>query len=315
MRRVIVLAFIWGWSFLFIKVSLRGMTPATVAFSRVALGLVVMLGVLRIRGLSLPRERRMWRHFAVMGLLYSAVPFTLLAWAEQHITSALTSVVNASTPLFAAVAAAIALAERLRRPQIVGLALGFVGVGVASGISAADLTGSSTVGVGAGLAASACYGFSFAYAQRHVVGIPPLVAANGQLVMATLLTAPFAVLTSVREGLHLEPRILVSIGLLGMVGTGLAYLLNYQSIADIGPTKASLVTYLVPVVAVALGVAFLGEPFHLRIFFGGSLVILGIALLQGRIGRTRADATIDLAMAQPAGAAPEGGGPAVRAGS
>jgi drug/metabolite transporter (DMT)-like permease len=300
-----MLAFIWGWSFLFIKVALRGMTPATVAFSRVALGMIVMLGVLRIRGLHLPRDKRMWRHFAVMGLMYSAVPFTLLAWAEQHITSALTSVVNASTPLFAALAAAIALGERLKRPQVVGLFLGFAGVGVASGISAADLSGSSTIGVGAGLAASACYGFSFAYAQRHVVGIPPLVAANGQLVMATALTLPFAVLTSVRDGLHLEPRILLSIGLLGMVGTGFAYLLNYQSIADIGPTKASLVTYLVPVVAVALGVAFLGEAFHLRILLGGLLVVVGIALLQERLTGGQADRTITLATAQPAGAAPD----------
>src|SRR5438067_10590253 len=128
MRRVLLLAFIWGWSFLFIKVGIEGMTPATVACTRIALGMAVMLLVLRNRGLSLPRDRTMWRHFAVMGLGYSALPFTLLAWGEQHITSALTSVVNASTPLFAAIAAAVGLGERLRRGQLVGLGLGFFGV-------------------------------------------------------------------------------------------------------------------------------------------------------------------------------------------
>lgn len=284
MRRVVILAFIWGWSFLFIKVAVEGMTPAMVAFGRIGLGMVVMLAILRARGQALPRDRVMWRHFMVMGLAYSAVPFTLLAWGEEHITSALTSVLNASTPLFAAVASAVALSERLRKGQLAGLALGFVGVAVAAGLGGDDVAGSSLVGVGAALAASSCYGFSFAYARRNLMDAPALVAACGQLVAGAIWIAPLALVTTAsRGGIDMEPHRLAAIGLLGVVGTGFAYVLNYQSIAEIGATRASLVTYLVPIVAVTVGVVFLSEPFHLQLILGGALTVAGIALLQERI--------------------------------
>ena len=287
MRRVVLLSLIWGWSFLLIKVALGGMTPATVAFARIALGMVVMLVVLRVRQVSLPRDLRTWRHFAVMGLAYSAVPFTLLAWSEQHITSALTAVVNASTGLFTAVAAAIGLGERLRRPQLLGLAIGITGVGVAAGLSRRDLGSSSGAGILATLAVSGLYGFSFVYAQRHLAATPPLVAATGQLVTGAALALPLALGTSLADGFSPNARQLVAITVLGMVGTGLAYVLNYQSIAAIGSTKASLVTYLVPIVAVTAGVVFLDEAFHLRLLVGGALVIAGMALVQGRFRRLR----------------------------
>ena len=283
MRRVILLAFIWGWSFLFIKVAVEGMTPSMVAFGRIGLGMVVMLGILRARGQSLPRDRALWRHFFVMGLMYSAVPFTLLAWGEQHITSALTSVLNASTPLFAAVASAVALSERLHKGQIAGLLLGFAGVAVAAGLGGDDVAGSSLVGVAAALLASACYGFSFAYARRNLMDAPPLTAACGQLVAGAIWITPLALVTTWSRGIDMEPHRLAAIGLLGVVGTGFAYVLNYQSIADIGATRASLVTYLVPIVAVTVGVLFLSEPFHLQLIVGGVLTVVGIALLQERI--------------------------------
>jgi drug/metabolite transporter (DMT)-like permease len=287
MRRIVLLAFIWGWSFLFVKVAIEGMTPATVACTRIALGMSVMLVVLRARGLSLPRSRTMWRHFAVMGLGYSAVPFTLLAWGEQHITSALTSVLNASTPLFAAVFAAVGLGERLRRSQVAGLVLGFVGVAVAAGLGGSDVGTSSWLGVGAVILGSAFYGFSFYYARRFLQETPALVAASGQLVAGTLFALPLAVWTTAQDGLSLDAHRVVAIVLLGAFGTGIAYVINYQSIAEIGATRASLVTYLIPIVAVTVGVVFLSEPFHLRLLVGGGLTVLGIALLQSRLRMLR----------------------------
>ena len=287
MHRVVLLAFIWGWSFLLIKVALGGMTPATVGFARIALGMVVMLGVLAARRAPLPRDLRTWRHFAVMGLAYSALPFTLLAWGEQHITSALASVVNASTGLFTALAAAVGLAERLRPIQLAGLGLGFAGVAVAAGVTTGDLASSSAAGVAATLAVSACYGFSFVYARRHLTAVPPLVAACGQLVTGAVLAAPLAVATSVSDGFSPTWRQLLAVAALGAVGTGIAYVVNYRSIAQLGPTRASLVTYLVPIVAVTVGVVFLDEPFHLRLVLGGVLTVAGIALVEGRIRRVR----------------------------
>ncbi|MDP8938018.1 MAG: DMT family transporter [Actinomycetota bacterium] len=286
MRRLALLAFIWGWSFLFIKVAVAGMTPSTVAATRIALGMVVLLAVMRAKGLRLPTERTWWRHFTVVALTGSAVPFTLLAWGEQHITSALTAVLNASTPLFAALFVAAMLGERLRGWQWSGLALGFAGVGVAAGVGSDDLAGSSLAGEAAAVAAGACYGLAMTYTKAHLVSIPPLVAAAGQLVMATILLTPVAVATTASQGISLTPRRVAAITLLGVFGTGFAYVLNYRSIAELGATVASAVTYLVPVVAVSVGVLFLGEDFHLRLVAGGLLTVGGIALLN-RDGQRR----------------------------
>lgn len=287
-----ILAFIWGWSFLFIKVAVRGMTPATVAWGRVALGAAVMLVVLRARRTALPprSERAQWRHFVVLAVTYNAVPFTLLAWAEQHISSALAAVLNASTPLFAAVLTAVLLGERLRRAQLAGLLLGFVGVAVAAGVGGGDLTGSSLWGELAVVGVSACYGFGFTYAQRHVAGIAPVVIAGGQLLAATVILFPVAAVTTVTQGFELTPTRALSIVLLGVVGTGIAYLINYRSIAELGSTKASVVTYLVPVVAVTVGVVFLHEAFEVGLVVGGALTIVGIAMLHGRLLPARTSA-------------------------
>jgi drug/metabolite transporter (DMT)-like permease len=281
MRRLLLLGFIWGWSFLFIKVAVDGMTPTTVACLRVALGAAVLHLWLRRKGLSLPRDRTTWLHFAFVGSIGSAVPFTLLAWGEERITSALTAVVNASTPLFTAVAAAALLGERLRSVQLLGLAAGFVGVGVAAGIGVADLTGSSLAGVGASTLAGLCYGLSVTWMRRHLTGIPPVVAAAGQLTAATMLLTPFAATTTLVDGFDVTARRLVALIILGVVGTGVAYLLFYRVVADLGATRASLVTYVVPAVAVTVGVVFLDEPFAARIVLGALLIVAGIVFVNG----------------------------------
>ena len=296
-----ILAFIWGWSFLFIKVAVQGMTPATVAWARVTLGAAVMLVVLRARRTRLPprSDRAQWRHFVVLAITYNAVPFTLLAWAEQHISSALAAVLNASTPLFAAALTAVLLGERLRAAQLAGLFLGFVGVAVAAGVGGDDFSGSSLWGELAVVGVSACYGFGFTYAQRHLAGIAPVVTAGGQLLAATLILLPVAAVTTAAQGLELTPTRALSIVLLGVVGTGIAYLINYQSIAELGSTKASVVTYLVPVVAVVVGVLFLDEAFEVGLVVGGGLTIVGIAMLHGRLLPARGGGARPNLAAQP----------------
>jgi len=120
---------------------------------------------------------------------------------------------------------------------------------------------------------------AFAYMRKHLIAIEPAVAAAGQLVTATLLSLPLAIGTSITSGFHLDPHIVVSIVLLGVVGTGFAYILNYRVIADLGATRASLVTYVIPVVAVTVGVLVLSEPFEWSLVYGGALIIAGIALV------------------------------------
>jgi len=286
MRRLLLLSFIWGWSFLFIKVAVAGLTPATVAALRVGLGAAVLLGFVRARGLPLPRAQEWWRHFVVVALVGSALPFTLLAWGEQHISSALAAVLNASTPLFAALFARLLLGDRLRRGQVAGLLLGFAGVAIAVGLAVEDLTGAALGGELAAVGAGAGYGLAFAYTRRHLTTLPAVVAAAAQLATATLLLAPLAIVTSVRQGFHPTPTRVAAVLLLGVMGTGVAYVLSYGLIADVGPTRAALVTYVIPIVAVTVGVLFLDESFSFRLLVGGGLTISGIALLN----RTRSGA-------------------------
>ena len=282
MRRLFLLAFIWGWSFLLIKVAVGGMTPPTVAAIRLALGAAVVLVVVRARRWALPRGWRWWRHFLFVGMFGSALPFTMLAWGEQDVSSALTAVLNASTPLFAAIMARILLGDRLRFVQVGGLLLGFLGVAVAAGIGDSDLVDSSRLGEAASVAAGACYGLSFAYARRHLMELAPLLAAAGQLVAGTLLLMPAAVATTVRGGFDVNARQALAVVLLGVLGTGIAYVISYRLIADVGPTRAATVTYLIPIVAVTVGVVFLHEPFSIRIVVGGVLTVAGIAILGAR---------------------------------
>jgi drug/metabolite transporter (DMT)-like permease len=281
-RRLILLAGIWGWSFLLIKVIVEGAPPSFLAWGRIALGMLVVFAFLRRAGQGLP-ARRYWGHLLVLGLTMSVLPFMLIGWGEQRIASALTAVVNACTPLFTAAFAAWLLGERLRRPQLAGLLVGFLGVAVVAGVGGGDLAGSSLAGVLAVVLASAGYGFGFAYAHRFTEGLSALQLSLGQLLAGTLLLAPVAAGDLAGGRVDLGPLGLLCLLLLGALGTGYAYLLNYRTLQESGATVASLVTYLVPIVGVAAGVLVLGEPFSVRLVLGGLVVVLGVALVQDRL--------------------------------
>jgi drug/metabolite transporter (DMT)-like permease len=281
-RRLFLLAFIWGWSFLFIKVILEDAPPTFLAWGRIALGLAVLAVALLRSGQGLP-ERRYWGHLLVLGLTMSVLPFMLIGWGEEHVSSALASVLNACTPLFAAGFAAGLLGERLRLPQLVGMAFGFFGVAVAAGLGGGDLAGSSLLGSAAVVLASAGYGFGFAYANRFTTGLSALQLSFGQLLAGTVLLAPLAAVDVAAGRVDLGPGAALCLVLLGALGTGYAYLLNYRTLQESGATVASLVTYLVPLVAVAAGILVLDEPFSLSLVLGGLIVVLGVALVQGRL--------------------------------
>jgi drug/metabolite transporter (DMT)-like permease len=197
------------------------------------------------------------------------MPFTLIAWGEEHITSALTSVLNACTPLFTAAFAAWLLHQRLRPPQIAGLVIALGGVAILAGLGGGDLVGSSLLGTLAVVTGTAGYGFGFAYANRFASQLTPML--------------PVAGLDAASGSLHLRWLGLLCLVLLGAVGTGYAYLLNYRTLQESGAIVASLVTYLIPIVGVAAGVLVLDEPFSYRLVLGGAIVVLGIALTQGRL--------------------------------
>jgi drug/metabolite transporter (DMT)-like permease len=288
--RLAVLALLWGSSFLFIEVSLDGLAPTQIVLVRLCAGAVVLLALTRLRGHRLPGERRLWLHLFVMGLVANIVPFTLFGWGQERITSGLAGVLNGSTPLFTMAFAAAALPhERLHRLRALGLVVGFVGVVIVVGPWDENPLTSSIPGQLACLGAAACYGMAFVYTRRFIAGRghPPIVLAASQLTAgASILLAASPLVAA--QPVRLSAPVVASVLTLGAVGTGLAYSLYYRLLTDVGATASSMVTYLIPVVAVTLGVLVLAEPVGWNLFAGAAVVILGVAVAEGRVPGLRA---------------------------
>lgn len=280
MVRLGALTLLWGSNFLWIKVAVRGLTPVQLVAARMGLGALVLVGALRVLGQGLPRRLRIWGHLVVAALVANVVPYLLFAWAEEAIPSALAGVLNATTPLLTAVAAyAAGLEPRPDARRSTGLTVGFAGaVIVLSPWSLEASSGPLTRQLGA-VAAAGSYAVAYAYMRRHLTGrdVAPLRLAAGQMLTATALMAlvvPFLGLTPP----ELTLPVVGSTLMLGALGTGAAYVLNYGLIETEGASTASLVIYLLPVVAVTLGVAVLDEPLTWSLVVGAGLVLAGVAL-------------------------------------
>lgn len=283
--RLCALATVWGASFLLIKLALEGLSPIQVVLGRLSAGAAVLLVIVALRRRPLPRGARLWGHLAVLGVVANIIPFFLFGFGEQRITSGLAGVLNGSTPLFTLGFALVGLPEeRLSPARALGLGLGFCGVLLVVGPWDANPLTSSVPGQLACLGAAACYATAFVYTRRFVAGsgYPPLALAAGQLGIATLMLWAAAPVVA-RDAVDLTSTVVGSVVLLGAVGTGLAYLLYYRLIADAGATSASMVTYLIPLVAVALGVVVLDEPIGWNVFAGAAVVIVGVAVAEGRL--------------------------------
>jgi len=225
----------------------------------------------------------MWAHLAVAALISNAVPYTLFAIAEQTVPSSLAGTINATTPLWTAVLAyAVSSDTGFTVRRIAGLAVGFTGALILLSPWDAAALG-STAGMLACLGAAVSYGLSYVYQARYVTnrGFPPLVLAFGQICASTVILA-LILPTAGDPAPQLTGMVVLAILVLGILGTGVAYVINYALIATEGPTTASVVTYLVPAVAVALGVAFLGEPIGPNLLTGAVLILLGVALVRRR---------------------------------
>lgn len=269
----------WGSNFLWIKVALDGVSPVQLTFVRLAAGALVLVGLVRARGGSLPRDRSTLGHLAVAALFANAAPYLLFAISEQTVDSALAGILSATTPLWTVLVAVATRHERIiGRARAAGIGLGFAGVvlifqpwsGSASGTLGGQL---------ASLAAAACYGVSYIYMARYLTprGLSPLVLAAAQLVASTLWLIP-ALATTAGDDITLTWSIAGALLALGPVGTGLAYVVNYDIVTRDGATAASLVTYLLPVVSIALGTAVLDERITLAAVTGTAVVLASLAL-------------------------------------
>lgn len=281
-----LLALAWGASFLFIKVGLEGLSPGQVVLARLVGGAVTLLAMCAVTRRPLPRQLSTWGHLLVVAVLLCVAPFLLFSWAEQHISSGLASIYNATTPLMTMIVAMVALPSEPRtRQRVVGVLLGFGGVVVLvapwSGLGRASLSGQLAC-----LAATTCYGVAFTYLRRFVtpLGLPAVSVACVQVSLGALLMLVASPVLAAGP-VTLTWRVVVSMLVLGIAGTGLAYVWNTNVVAAWGATNASTVTYLTPVVGVLLGVVLLGEHVRWSEPVGAALVVLGIACTQGRLSR------------------------------
>lgn len=281
---------VWGSSFLFMKVALTGLSAPQVAWSRLVLGALALgLYVLMTRD-SLPRSARVWGHMTVLAVTFCVVPFLLFSWAQQYVTSGLASIYNATTPIMTAVMAGVVLrAEKLRGLQIAGIVVGIAGVAVIiAPWQGLDLT-QSVVAQLAILGATACYGFSLAYMRRFAsdTGMTASMFSFLNIGIAAVIMSVLAPVIAMQP-VRLDGWILASVLALGCLGTGFAYIWNQNTVRAWGPTRASTVTYITPLVGVVLGVVVLGEHLSWNEPVGGLIVLLGILLAQNRFHRRSA---------------------------
>jgi drug/metabolite transporter (DMT)-like permease len=280
---LIGLALIWGASFMFIKVAVRELTPATLIMGRLglaALTLAIIVPVVLGTRQTLAELRENWRWLAVVALVNTAIPFWLLSWGETRIDSGLASIIQAAVPIFNALIAFGFFHEvRVTGIRLVGVAVGFVGVALLVGAQPQGkvLGALAVVGMAFG------YGVGGLLAGRHLRTVSPLVVALASTSFSTLLALPLGAV----QAPHHNPgwKVIGSVLALGIPGTALAYLLFFGMIAGAGAAYASLVTYLIPPIALAYGAVFLGERFGAAAFGGLALILGGVALGTGAGGK------------------------------
>jgi drug/metabolite transporter (DMT)-like permease len=268
--RLVSLAAIWGASFLFMRIAAPVLGPVLTAELRTLIAGVALAAWFAATGFD-PEWRRWWRQYVIVGMLSSAVPFLLWAYAALSVSAGLLSVLNATSPMWGAVCSAVILGERLNARRITGLVIGVIGVALVTQPGSTDAFPYHAVG--AALIAAFCYGLIATYIKRWASNVPSRGMAVGSQLAAGTLLIPFIALWPPAGAP--TPGAVASILALGLVCSAIAYLLYFRLIADIGATGALTVTYLIPVFGVLWGALFLGETVSLVMLAGAALVVLG----------------------------------------
>jgi drug/metabolite transporter (DMT)-like permease len=285
MRRPIVmltlLAFIWGASFMLIKIADRQLAPSTLILGRLGSAALLLAAIAALRlgpRQTLAEIWGVWRWLVVVGLVNTALPFWLLSWGETRIDSGLASIIQGAVPIFNALLAFAFFREaRVFGLRLVGLGIGFVGVALLVGAQPHGKLLAALAVVGMAL----CYAIGTLLAGRHLRGTPPLVVALASTAVSTLAVLPIGVAQAPSEAWH--AKTIAAILVLGFVGTAIAYLLFFALIQRAGANYATLVTYLVPPIALFYGAVFLGESFGATDLVSLVLILAGVALATGSV--------------------------------
>jgi drug/metabolite transporter (DMT)-like permease len=286
---IAALSLLWGGAFYFNVIALRGFPSNTLVFLRMLVAAVPLLLLLRIVGQRLPRDLKSWVELAILSSLNIVLPFLLFTWGQTKIPSGLASVLNATTPLWGVVTAHFLTHDEKATPlRVIGVLLGLGGV--------AFMIGGDALGGGGGalpplacLAGTLSYAFASLYARRFSAsGLQPMTIATGQAVASAVMLLPIAALTDHFWALP-SPDINAWAGLFGvaLLSTSLAYILYFRLLDSAGASNSLLVTFTIPIVAILLGVAFLGEAITLQQLGGIALIALGLAAIDGRLFRRR----------------------------
>lgn len=280
----LLLAAIWGSSFLFMRVAAVELGPLATAAIRVAIASLFLLPLMLAKG-HWGALRQHWKPVLFVGVLNSGVPFALYSFAVMHITTGFSSILNATVPLFGALVAWAWLGDKPSLSRTVGLAVGFGGVVLLAGGQASFKPNASGIApawaVLACLAATTCYALAASFTKKHIPSLPPLVTATGSQLGATLALALPALWF--RPDHWPSATAWGALLVVGVLCTGVAYILYFKLIENSGPARALTVTFLVPVFAIAYGVLFLGESVTAWMLLCGAVILLGTALSSGLV--------------------------------
>ena len=274
---LLILAGIWGGSFIFMRVAAPEFGIYGLVALRTLLATAVLLPLLLLRG-SIKDVRNHWFAIALVGLANTAVPFVLFNYSSLHLEAGYNSILNATAPMFGALLAFIWLSDRLSRSAVIGLVIGFIGVTQLSWAKV-SVGSVSFAPIATALLATFCYGVAACYMKRYMQGIKPLAIAAGSQFFAALVLLPIAIMTW--PSTNPEPSAWWQAIALALICTGVAYILYFDLIASIGPAKAISVAYLVPLFGVVWGAVFLTERLSLSVYVGGFCILLGVALTNG----------------------------------
>lgn len=283
---LVILSLLWGGSFFLVAVALDGFGPHIVVAGRVSIAAIALGCYAYARGLSLPSHWRDWLALFVMGFLNNALPFTLIAYGQQQIDSGLASIFNATTPLFTVLFAHIVTQdERLTGLKLLGIALGLTGVVAIIGPGALGKLRLESLSQCAVLAAAVSYGAAAVYGRR-LRHLPTITAAAGMLIASSLLMVPAAAFELPNHTTwHAAP--IAAIVTMALLSTAIAYVIYFRLLATAGSTNLALVTFLIPVTAIALGAIFRSERLGFEAWVGMALIFAGLVSVDGRLFRRR----------------------------
>lgn len=278
---LLLLGTIWGSSYLFIKIAVADVPPLTLVAGRLVLAALILWGLMAVSRQAMPRRRSLWGTYTIMGFFSGTLPYVLISWGEQYISSGLAALLQATMPIFTVLMAHVAIGEeRLTAASVAGVAVGFAGVGVLMLPDLRQGLQASLWGQVAIVVSSVSYAGAAVYARLRLRGQPPMASTTGQMTMGAVLTLPLALIFDRPFDLSPSPQAWWAwLGLI-LLGTVVAYIIYYALIERTSATFVSMVTYVIPVNGLLLGAVVLHEALTVNVLASAALILTGVMLVR-----------------------------------